>query len=292
MKLLQLMYFNTVCETGSTVKAAEQLSVSQPTISLAIKELEEEFRALLFFRNKKRLIPTAYGELLFKLSKDLLHNAQNVSEIMTDTIRKRNKIRLGITPMLATQLIPPILRKYSTESNSIHFVVTEGSQNKLFSLLDHNEVDIIISSYNDDLASKYESVVLTDMEFWFCVSKSHPLSNRKIVTIDDIEKETFVAFESMPYSSIMQFFALYKKTPNIVYKSNQLSTIVSIISDNLACAFLYPKAIEAQYSNLNVIPIEPRITKNVAAFWKKDTYIFSETKHLLSVVKKLGHDFI
>lgn len=211
---------------------------------------------------------------------------------MTDTIRKRNKIRLGITPMLATQLIPPILRKYSTESNSIHFVVTEGSQNKLFSLLDHNEVDIIISSYNDDLASKYESVVLTDMEFWFCVSKSHPLSNRKIVTIDDIEKETFVAFESMPYSSIMQFFALYKKTPNIVYKSNQLSTIVSIISDNLACAFLYPKAIEAQYSNLNVIPIEPRITKNVAAFWKKDTYIFSETKHLLSVVKKLGHDFI
>lgn len=62
MNITQLRYFQAVCKFGSTVKAAENLFISQPSVSNAIKKLEEEYNLQLFIRDNNRLILTEDGK--------------------------------------------------------------------------------------------------------------------------------------------------------------------------------------------------------------------------------------
>ena len=72
MKLSHLEYFSAVCRLGSTTQAATVLSISQPAISAAIRDLENEFGVLLFVREGKRLQITDAGKKLYDLSQDIL----------------------------------------------------------------------------------------------------------------------------------------------------------------------------------------------------------------------------
>jgi len=70
MKLSQLSFFCAVCQYGGVRKAAEILYISQPSISVAIKELEDELGGLLFRRSKNKMVLTAEGQMMFEKAKN------------------------------------------------------------------------------------------------------------------------------------------------------------------------------------------------------------------------------
>ena len=76
MNFNQLKYFNTVAELGSVSKAAELLSISQPSLSAAVKELEEEFGVALFSRHYRGVTLTREGAAFYKMSVNILKNAE------------------------------------------------------------------------------------------------------------------------------------------------------------------------------------------------------------------------
>ena len=75
MTLNQLKYFCTACRTRSITKASEELFVTQPTISIAIKDLEAEFNIILFARHGNHLELTSAGETFYEKAKDLLKHS-------------------------------------------------------------------------------------------------------------------------------------------------------------------------------------------------------------------------
>ena len=82
---LQVKYFVAVCECGYVTKAAEQLYVSQPSVSRAIRELEEEYHVELFRREKQRMILTNRGEYLWKESKKLMEQWRGLEKQMAES---------------------------------------------------------------------------------------------------------------------------------------------------------------------------------------------------------------
>ena len=83
----QLKYFNTVCKYNNISKAAEKLFISPPSVSLAIKELEEELGTQLFLRSNNKLFMTESGKMLWEMSEEVL----NEMEMITDIITRKNQ---------------------------------------------------------------------------------------------------------------------------------------------------------------------------------------------------------
>ena len=84
MNFLQLKYFITVCEFGTVSAAADYLHIAQPSLSFAIKELEEEFGAKLFKRTHKGMILTDEGNLLLGMAKNIVEQTETTEKIMKD----------------------------------------------------------------------------------------------------------------------------------------------------------------------------------------------------------------
>ena len=87
-------------------KAAKELFVTQPSISNAIKALEEEFGVNLFFRNNNKLTLTPEGELFYNSAEELLAHADSVESEFHELRKKITPIRIGIPPMLGTIYLP------------------------------------------------------------------------------------------------------------------------------------------------------------------------------------------
>jgi LysR family transcriptional regulator, transcriptional activator of the cysJI operon len=99
--------FVAVCETGSMTKAAQRLSISQPSVSQAVRELEEGYGIALFERLGKRLIVTEAGELCLDYARRILQSRDELAE----SIRKKrlsSPIRVGATVTIGTYLLPRI----------------------------------------------------------------------------------------------------------------------------------------------------------------------------------------
>lgn len=96
MNINQLKYFHAICKYKTVSSAAEALFVSQPTLSNALKELEEEFGTVLFKRTYRSMTLTPEGEIFFSMSKDLLNQADHIEHIMHDIGKGRKILRLGV----------------------------------------------------------------------------------------------------------------------------------------------------------------------------------------------------
>ena len=106
MTLNQLRYFCTASRCHSITKAAEELYVTQPTVSVAIRDLEIEFGISLFYRKGNRLILTEEGEELYNKATYILQYCTELQADYSSMARVKPPLRIGIPPMLSTVFFP------------------------------------------------------------------------------------------------------------------------------------------------------------------------------------------
>lgn len=102
MKLQQLRYFCAACRMRSLSRAAESLHVSQPSVSMAIRELEREFGVSLIARRYQGFALTEEGTALWEMAQSLLRHADHMSSQMQALGQRRRPVRLGVPPMIGT----------------------------------------------------------------------------------------------------------------------------------------------------------------------------------------------
>lgn len=106
MTLNQLRYFCTASRCHSITKAAEELYVTQPTVSVAIRDLEIEFGISLFYRKGNQLILTQEGEALYEKATYILQYCTELQADYSSMARVKPPLRIGIPPMLSTVFFP------------------------------------------------------------------------------------------------------------------------------------------------------------------------------------------
>ena len=114
MTLNQLRYFCTASRCHSITKAAEELYVTQPTVSVAIRDLEIEFGISLFYRKGNRLILTEEGEELYNKATYILQYCTELQADYSSMARVKPPLRIGIPPMLSTVFFPELLIDFMT----------------------------------------------------------------------------------------------------------------------------------------------------------------------------------
>lgn len=295
MKLSHLEYFSAVCRLGSTTQAAAVLSISQPAISAAIRDLENEFGVLLFVREGKRLQITDAGKKLYDLSQDILSRTENAVQVMNDLARNRNRLSLGITPMLACLFLPNLFETFCREYPEVRFSVFEGGRQHLFQKLDARELHMVICSRNRELDDGYRKMRLMELRLGICLHRDHPLAKKDRVSFHDLRDEPLAGFSLGFHQNqfIERKFAETGSSPRIIFRTSQISTMWEMVSHGLVSCFMYT-ALSRHRPDLRFLPLDTDDdtfnTTPINLYWRKDDFLYRDMENLIQCIKAMHLD--
>ena len=192
MTLTELKYIVAVAREKHFGKAADACYVSQPTLSVAIKKLEEELEVKLFERSASEVSVTPLGEEIVRQAQMVLEQAAGIKEIA-----KRGKdplagaLTLGVIYTIGPYLLPDLVRKAIERTPQMPLMLQENFTVKLLEMLRTGEIDCAI------LAEPFPDTGLAiaplyDEPFMAAVPSTHPLASKKSVTAAELKNETML----------------------------------------------------------------------------------------------------
>ena len=192
MTLTELKYIVAVARERHFGKAAEACFVSQPTLSVAIKKLEDELEVKLFERSAGEVTVTPLGEQIVQQAQSVLEQAANIREIA-----KRGKdplagpLNLGIIYTIGPYLLPDLVRQNIARTPQMPLMLQENFTVKLLEMLRAGEVDcaIMAEPFPD---TGLAIAPLYDEPFVAVVPVAHPLAARESITSDQLKSETML----------------------------------------------------------------------------------------------------
>lgn len=196
MTLTELKYIVAVARERHFGKAADACFVSQPTLSVAVKKLEEELEVKLFERSANEITVTALGEEIVRQAQSVLEQAANIKDIA-----KRGKdplagaLKLGVIYTIAPYLLPDLVRQVITHLPQMPLMLQENFTVKLLEMLRTGEIDCAI------LAEPFPDAGLAvaplyDEPFFAAVPSQHPLAKLSSVTTEALKSETMLLLGS------------------------------------------------------------------------------------------------
>jgi len=264
-RLAQLQYFCQVCRTGSVTRAAEELHITQPSVSAAIRSLEMSYNVMLFHREKNRLILTQEGTVLYEGASKLLEQSEALDRQMYDLGRRLSVIRIGVSPMISVFLFLPVFNRFHSLYPEIALEMHEYGSIESEQRLRDNELDMAIVIGNSQVEKEFRWLPLLDTSLLFCVHRSHPLAGHRRVRIQELENERLIMMKATSYQTgalVNQRFAEAGIKPMVLLHSNQLTLIRQYIQTYNAGAFLMKDYIAACMKDdpeIVGVPLDPPI---------------------------------
>lgn len=291
MKLLQMKYFQTVCRYGSITKAAEEMFVSQPTISFCIKELENEFGVRLFHRRHNRLQLTVEGSYFLDKVNYILQSVDALAVQMKNMGNNRNHVKVAVPAMISTFLCPKIFNEYNKLYPDVELEMLETGSLQVRKLVDASSVDLGITILDEMVEDTYNELPLVSTELVFCVSRTHHMADRKQISFKELANEHIILFKADSYQNIFikKAFSDAGVEPNIQLYSSQLYTIKKFLGYGTAGAFLYRQVAEMD-NDLVCIPLENPIYQQITLIWTKNGSLYSDSENFIQFAKQLKLD--
>ncbi len=289
MDLRQLEYFQMVAKLNNITRAAEQMHVSQSTVTLAIQKLEDELDIQLFDRSQKQLSLTAEGHVfLHKISDvlNLLHDA--VAEINSYRQLQKGTIKVGIPPMPSSVLLPEILAGFKELYPNLQLSIVEEGSFDIRQLLERGELDLgIVNLYHP--SPLLESLPITKERIAACLPLNHPLAGNATVSLAELKGEPFILFKESSYHRklILEQCKEYGFTPNIILTSDQIETMKGLVAKGIGICFLI-ETIAFKNKDFAGIPLAETLHIEFGLAWKKDKYLSRASQAFIKFMTELN----
>ena len=192
MTLTELKYIVAVARERHFGRAADACFVSQPTLSVAIKKLEEELGTQIFERRTSEVTVTPAGERIVGQAQKVLDEAGRIREIARQGKDPLvGPLRLGVIYTIGPYLLPGLVRQLLKDAPEMPLLLTENFTVKLMELLKNGEIDVAIMA----LPLPQTGLLLQpvyDEPFIIAIPRHHAWSKRKSIPSEDLKKETML----------------------------------------------------------------------------------------------------
>lgn len=295
MTLEQMRYFLSIAKTSNMTKSAEELFVSQPTLSLTMKELEHEVGCPLFYKKGNRLALTESGSILQEeVSKILAQYEQMESRISSGELN-RNFLRFGFSTIIGNTIAPQICSRFLDEYPEIQLQTTEDFGQNLLYKLDNDLIDVVVTgtlfANLPEWANRFHTQGLIPARLWYYVSKNHPLANKKQVSIEELAATpTIMLNRNFPISqNLEREFLVRNMSLNVVARSSQMYTVERFISVGVGGGFL-PQ--ESSNANSAIVAVNCEELNNFTTFdtmlyWKNSSTQSPSLRNFIRASRRL-----
>ncbi len=192
MTLTELRYVVAVARERHFGRAAETCFVSQPTLSVAVKKLEDELGVTLFERGGSEVGVTSIGQQIVEQAKRVLEQSAAIKEIAKTGKDPLNEpLRLGVIYTIGPYLLPQLVRRLIDRAPQMSLILQENYTVRLIEQLRHSEIDAAILALPlPDAGLMIQP--LYDEEFIVAIPRDHPWKSREHVTAVDLRDETML----------------------------------------------------------------------------------------------------
>lgn len=296
MKLHQLQYVLTASKHNNFSKAAEELFITQPTLSQQIRLLEEEIGMPLFFRHPKSVSLTPAGEEFVLYAKRITNDMDALVHAMRDfrTLSK-GSLRIGALWIMGYLSLAEQLKAFSEQYPQIETYISINGSNFLLNQLLARETDAIFLLGSQNLYDQKEVYYfkLADDQFMVVVSKKNPLSRQDRIRISDLKDEKIIM--PSPDSSIRkridQLFLSAGITPHIICESSQSDTSTQLAAGNFGISFSSSSiAAYLDDGRYRAIPLEPLVTRPIYFAVLKRTMEYPPIQALVRYFEEIAKD--
>jgi len=195
MQIEELWTFLTVCELKNFTHTAEKLSMSQPTVSLHIKNLEQEFQTTLLQRSSKKLSITPTGELLYERAKQMLQIFESAKQqIAAHHHTIQGELKIGASYTIGEYILPMILAGLKKHHPHLSLQITIGNTKEIVEHVKLLQVDVGLIEGTTNEKDLRVTPFMED-ELVIVSSKMHPLAGQQRITISQLQNEEWIIRE-------------------------------------------------------------------------------------------------
>jgi DNA-binding transcriptional LysR family regulator len=294
MEIRQLNYFLQIAHHVSFSKAAQNLHISQPTLSKVIQSMEEELGVTLFDRSTRRLLLTDDGGILLKFANSILSSLDDLHAALAEGKQfKKGSIKLGLPPVIGVSFFPSNIAKFRNLYPQVNIqIIEEGGKIVEQSLLDGKiDLGVVVLPVNEN---NFETLPLVERRLSLIVNSNHPLAKKNSIRLSELKNEPFILFK--------EGFSLYDRVrdaciregfePLISYESSQWDFIGEMVAADLGIALLPDTVCNKLDAKLiKVIPNTiPQISWNLALIWNKHHYLSHAAQAWIQFMREMFPD--
>lgn len=283
MTIRHLKIFLAVAEHKTMSAAAEKLYISQPTVSQAIRELEEHYHGLLFERLGKKLYLTEMGDVLLPQARELVQQFQRLDEYMVNQ-GKNMALRLGATLTVGTCLTPEIILHLEKKFPGIEVRSYVSNTQEIEEKILKSELDAAVVEGEVQSPDLVVLPIVEDMLVLVC-GQEHAFYTEKTISRNDLFYQKFAMRE--PGSGTRQLFEEYRKIHQIPieisWEANCPRTLINAVIYNRALSVMSFRLLKHEIRHDKI-----RIFLEQNKEWnRKFKLVYHKNKYLTPVIHEL-----
>lgn len=270
MELRVLGYFLAVAREENFTRAAEQLHVTQPTLSRQIADLEEELGVKLFTRSNHNIILTEDGMLLKRRAQELITLADKTKR---DFLHKEENfegmISIGCGEFLSTSVLCDCIAAFRKKYPLVRYELYSGNAGSIKENIERGLLDIGLMTEPIDIR-KYEFIFMPIKEQWGAlVREDSPLASREYVTPDDLTGLPLIStISDIAQSNIGKWLGSRLGDVDMIAKGNLLYNEALLAQSNIGAVIAIK--LNCRYDGLRFVPFRPVLESTTAVAWKKE----------------------
>jgi len=258
--------FVVLAEVGNYLEAADQLFISQSSLTRHIQQLEKDLGITLFDRTTRKVALNKYGQMFLPYASHIVQIQYEYETAFYNELKNvHSSINIGSIPSMVQYNITDLLIKFKNENTSFTLNVIEAETHELKEMLRQNRCELSFIRESDD-------------------------SDNEFVTLDQLKNEKFIL---LPEHSIMHELCIKECRkngfePNIVFTGNRGENLIDMVSKGAGCALLMKRpAVFLSNPNTVLVDIIPSICTRISLCYKKNTELSIAARHFINCLNSM-----
>ncbi|AEC01784.1 LysR family transcriptional regulator [Parasphaerochaeta coccoides] len=288
MDIRVLQYFLAVAREQSISGAAEQLNMTQPPLSRALKDMEDELGKTLFIRGNRRITLTDEGLILRKRAEeivDLMEKAK--AEVMASNEEIGGDVYFGGGESEGMRFLVGIMKQFQRDCPKIRYHIFSGNSYDVTERLDKGLIDFGVL-FEPVTLSKYDNLRLPEADIWgVLMRKDAPLADLDVIRPENLRGIPLVCSKQMlDENGLSGWLGHGCEKLNVVATYNLINTPKLMVEEGIGSAICFDRLVGVPHDgDLCFRPLEPRLEAGMSLVWKKYQVFSKASKMFLNRVR-------
>ena len=285
----QLRYFEALARHGHFGRAAEACAISQPALSMQIKEMEDVLGAPLFERSARQVRLTHFGEVAAKRAREILRAADELGDLARAS-RERlvGRLRIGVIPTVAPYLLPKVVGELTAAYPGLDIHVRETVTPKLIEELGEGRLDTAIVALPVSEPTLAETALFDER---FVLVRSAREANMPLPSADSLREMRLLLLEEGHCfrDQALSFCNLPSGPPREMLDASSLSTLVQMVSAGMGVTLIPEMAVpvETRSAAVAISRFEaPEPRRTVGMVWRRSSALSNQLREIAEIVRR------
>jgi LysR family transcriptional regulator, transcription activator of glutamate synthase operon len=287
MEMKQVIYFLAVAELGSFSTAADNLYISQSSLSKQIMALEKELGVALFDRSKRSIALTEAGAAFWKHAQRLNEEYKMLISSLKE-YKHAPSLSIVAIPVIAQYGITSYIAQFQSAYPNTQLMLEEREASTILPVLHTHQFDLAFIRDNYLDVEQYHLLELDRDKFMVTLSVSHPLAARTSISLSELANENFIMFDKGTVVHELAVDACHKVgfEPRIFYASLRVESILALVASQSGIALIMEKIFQYhKHPDVIAIPLREIVESKIVLVYPKDKKLSTSAKNFWEFIR-------